>query len=96
MEPSGQMVNGVLNGRTTWVGAIQPDELYEMALEANSERDFEKRKELYREIAKSLTDDYCQIAYLPYMPGISAISPVVKDAVFGTTLYQYTYAWLDR
>jgi len=96
MEPSGQMVNGVLNGRTTWVGAIQPDELYEMALEANSERDFDKRKELYQYIARSLTDDYCQIAYLPYMPGISAISPVVKNALFGTTLYQYTFAWLEE
>jgi ABC-type transport system substrate-binding protein len=95
MEPSGQMVNGVLNGKTTWVGAIQPDELYEKALEANSEFDFDTRKDLYQYIAKSLTDDYCQVAYLPYMPGISSISPEVQNALFGTTLYSYTYAWLD-
>jgi peptide/nickel transport system substrate-binding protein len=95
MEPSGQFVNGVLNGRTTWVGAIQPDELYEMALEAAGEFDIDKRIETYQYISKSLTDDYCQIAYLPYMPALSSVSPVVKDAVFGTTLYQYTFAWLD-
>ena len=95
MEPSGQFVNGVLNGRTTWVGAIQPDELYEKALVAAAELDMSKRVGMYQEISKSLTDDYCQVAYLPYLPAISAMSPEVKDARFGTTLYQYTFAWLD-
>ena len=95
MEPSGQMVNGVLNGVTTWVSCLQPEELYEMALEAGGEFDFERRVELYQHISKSLTDDYCQIAYLPYNPMITALSPLVKDARFSTTLYQYAFAWLD-
>lgn len=96
MEPSGQMVNGVLNGKTTWVSAIQPDELYEKALAAGNELDMAKRVVLYQEISRSLTDDYCQIAYFPYMPGITCLSPVVKDTRFSTTLYAYAFAWLDE
>jgi len=96
MEPSGQMVNGVLNGRTTWVGAIQPDELYQQALAAGNELDMEIRVGMYQAISKSLTDDYCQIAYLPYMPMITSLSPVVQGTRFSTTLYAYTFAWLDE
>ncbi len=95
MEPSGQFVNGVLNGRTTWISAIQPDELYEQALAAGNELDMSKRVGMYQAIAKALTDDYCQIAYLPYMPMITSVSPLVKDARLGTTLYAYAFAWLD-
>ena len=95
MEPSGAMVNGVLNGVTTWVSCIQPEELYEMALEAAGIFDVEKRAEMYQYISKSLTDDYCQIAYLPYMPGITSLAPVVKGAVTGATNYAYAFAWLD-
>jgi len=96
VEPSSCMVNGVLNGVTTWVAAIQPDELYQQALAAGNELDMAVRAQMYQAISKSLTDDYCQIAYLPYMPGISAYSPVLKGYELGYSSFQYTFAWLDE
>jgi ABC-type transport system substrate-binding protein len=96
VEPSSCMVNGVLNGVTTWVSAIQPEELYQKALEAAHELDMAKRAVLYQEISKSLTDDYCQIAYLPYVPMLSTYSPNLKGVELGYSSFQYTFAWLEE
>lgn len=95
-EPSSCLVNGVLNGKTTWISCIQPDELYEKGLLAGRELDPVKRAQMYQEISKSLTDDYCQIAYLPYSAGLSSYSPILKGYVLGYSDFQYTFAWLDE
>ncbi len=95
-EPSSCLVNGVLNNVTTWVSCIQPEDLYQKGLLAGRELDPQKRAQMYQEISKSLTDDYCQIAYLPYQAGIYAYSPVLKGYEEGYSSFQYTFAWLDK
>jgi peptide/nickel transport system substrate-binding protein len=94
-EPSSCLVNGVLNGKTTWVSCIQPDEQYEKGVLAGRELDPVKRAKMYQEISKTLTDDYCQIAWLPYAAGIVAYSPKLKNYEIGYSSFQYTFAWLE-
>lgn len=97
-DPGSSLKNGPINDRTTWISTEQPQELIDLAHEAASELDQDKRMDIYREISKKMTDKYAMWSFLYYSSGIQAFSPELKGHTVGqgTESYPYAFAWLEE
>ena len=89
VDPASVLLNGPLNGNTTWISCNEPQELLDLAAQASGETDPEARAALYREISKKMTDDYCMWTFMYWAPGLTSVSPKLK----GHTIGQYTEPW---
>jgi peptide/nickel transport system substrate-binding protein len=97
VDPASVLVNGPLNYNTTWISCAQPDELLDLATQAAQERDQQQRVNLYKEISRKMTDDYCMWTFMYYVPGLTSLAARVKGASIGeySEFFVYTFAYLE-
>lgn len=98
-DPGNVLVNGTLNNNTTWVGMWQPPDLLDMAKQAASEIDPDRRMQIYQEISKKQIDEYCQCINLYDLTFFSSVNPRVKGHTmgqYGFGAFAYTFAWLEE
>ena len=98
VDPASVLLNGPLNGNTTWISCYQPPELLDLAARASGETDPAARVKLYQEISKKMTDVYCMWTFMYWSPGLQSVSPVLKGHTIGqyTEPWPYAFAYIDE
>jgi ABC-type transport system substrate-binding protein len=98
VDPASSLINGPLNGTTTWISCNEPDDLLALASQAAGETDPDTRITLYQELSKKMEDDYCMWIFMYWSPTLSSVSPKVKGYTIGqyTEPFVWTFAWLDE
>ena len=97
-DPASTLLNGPLNGNTTWISCNEPQELLDLAAKAAGEIDQTKRNQDYQEISKKMEDTYLQWIFLYWSPTLTSVAPYVKGVTMGkyTEFWPYTFAYLDK
>jgi len=83
-----------------YISVTHPPEIMSLFKATNTEQDINKRKALFKDLVKGITDDQCMALHLYVTTIFTALSPNVKDSGVGVTQNQgrgWLYkTWLSK